>query len=162
MRTPWDRLNETIVAINDIDLATQGDVDEERLQLAESAKGHLRRLAQNYRNLVMGAPKLKNDTSTAGAHVHYCEIHVTVAHVTAGDERLGVVADTPWWYSKVSKSDFDDQSAGLIYTTRAPSRDAALRKIREFSEAVDAIGGKCIRMKVEEVTFDTKHGDSIS
>ena len=96
------------------------------------------------------------------AQVHYCEIHVTVTHVTAGDERLHFVAGTPWWYSKVSKADFDDPGAGLIYTTRAPSRDAALRKIREFSEAVDTIGGKCIRMKVEEVTFDTKHGDSIS
>lgn len=97
----------------------------------------------------------------AARRVHYCEIHVTVRGITAGDERLGQVDDTRWWYSKVSTADFDDPKAELIYTTRAISKEQALLKISNLVKRVAEIGGQVTRSKVEEVTFDTKYGDVI-
>lgn len=44
----WDRYNRVIVAINDIDIATLGEDDAERLRLAEDSKAALRKLANLY------------------------------------------------------------------------------------------------------------------
>jgi len=55
MKTPWDRYNKTIVAINDIDIATQDETDEECLRLAEAGKEHLRGLADHYLSLTTKA-----------------------------------------------------------------------------------------------------------
>lgn len=41
----WDRYNQIIVAINDVDIAMLGESGSERRQLAESAKAELRKLA---------------------------------------------------------------------------------------------------------------------
>lgn len=44
----WDRYNRVIVAINDIDIATLGEHNVERLRLAENTKAELRKLANLY------------------------------------------------------------------------------------------------------------------
>ena len=52
MKSPWDRYNKVIVAINDVDIAMIGETDEECLRLAEDAKASLRGLAEHYISLV--------------------------------------------------------------------------------------------------------------
>ena len=68
MKTPWDRYNKTIAAINNVDLATQGETDEECLRLAEAAKEHLRGLAAHYFGLYVEENRTVTDgPKNAGA-----------------------------------------------------------------------------------------------
>lgn len=92
---------------------------------------------------------------------HYCEIHVTVRDLDPTEETGYVSTEERWWFSKVSHADFDDPSAELIFTTRASTKSEALDMIRAFHARISGMGGKCVRSKVEEVTFDTKLGDAL-
>lgn len=52
MKSPWDRYNKVIVAINDVDIAMIGETDKGCLHLADDSKASLRLLAEHYILLV--------------------------------------------------------------------------------------------------------------
>lgn len=95
---------------------------------------------------------------------YYFEGHVVVRPPLGGDPTptFAAAKEYQFWGSVLVADDGDEEKAGdVILTSRAPTREALIEKMRSLAAALRSNGYAVVRGKVEEVTFDTKHGDTV-
>lgn len=93
---------------------------------------------------------------------YYFEGHVVVRPPLGGDPAptFAAAKEYQFWGSVLVADESEEEKAGdVILTSRGPTREALIKKMQTLAAALRSNGYVVTRGKVEEVTFDTKHGD---